>query len=155
MDIKTCIICQGAKEPKDFPNAGYGKLKSKCKVCDSKAKSEKYHANLEANREKNRIKAVKFRGNRKDKSRDYDLKRNYGISSEIYEQMKKDQDGKCAICKTDDPKGRHGVFAVDHCHTTGKVRGLLCNKCNVGLGSFRDNVESLENAIKYLTELKK
>ena len=63
-------------------------------------------------------------------------------------QMKKAVDFRCAICREEVP------LAVDHCHTTGSIRGLLCGNCNQGLGRFKDNIVSLNNAIKYLKEFK-
>ena len=77
------------------------------------------------------------------------LKRVYGIDKDIYNKMFVEQDGCCAICRRHQlefPK-RH---AVDHCHTTGKVRGLLCEDCNTSLGKFNDDIQTLERAIKYL-----
>jgi hypothetical protein len=64
-----------------------------------------------------------------------------------------DQDYKCAICKISETEIKHKrntYFAVDHCHSTGKVRGLLCNNCNCILGFINDKTEHLNNAIKYL-----
>ena len=73
----------------------------------------------------------------------------YGITLEKYHQMLADQNYKCAICgQEDEVEGRK--LAIDHCHTTGKVRGLLCGKCNRGLGLFYDNSKLLQNAILYL-----
>ena len=60
------------------------------------------------------------------------------------------QEYKCAICNTDKPTGKWKVFAVDHCHETGEVRGLLCNECNRGMGLLRDNAELLRKAADYL-----
>ncbi len=57
----------------------------------------------------------------------------------------------CGICLNIDP-GKKGVFVVDHCHSTGKVRGLLCYSCNIAIGLFKDNTELLEKAIFYLRE---
>lgn len=79
----------------------------------------------------------------------YSLKRRYGITSEEYLVMLKQQDYKCKICGTDKcHTGRN--FSVDHCHTTKKIRGLLCAHCNVGLGNFKDNLNILKKAIEYL-----
>lgn len=83
------------------------------------------------------------------------LRYRYGISVEQFNAIRKDQDGCCAICKTKleikkDSTFRSKKVAVDHCHTTGKVRGLLCSSCNKGLGLFRDNEALLESAIEYL-----
>lgn len=69
-----------------------------------------------------------------------------------YNLLLEKQDGKCAICKTSNPKGRgkHRKFAVDHCHTTNKVRGLLCVMCNTAIGLLKDNAEIIENAKQYI-----
>lgn len=87
------------------------------------------------------------------------LKRNYKITLEEYNQMLLDQNLVCAICKREETSvdkklGKVRDLAVDHCHTTGKVRGLLCWKCNTSLGKFQDSVELLQNAIKYLNKSK-
>lgn len=63
--------------------------------------------------------------------------------------MLKKQNGGCAICKSKVSGGK-GAFHVDHCHKTGKIRGLLCHFCNVGLGVFKDDVKTLSVAIAYL-----
>lgn len=72
----------------------------------------------------------------------------YGITPAEYAEMLFLQDGTCKICKQP-PKGDRRL-CVDHDHDTGKVRGLLCNTCNAGLGQFGDSVELLERAIEYL-----
>jgi hypothetical protein len=61
-----------------------------------------------------------------------------------------EQNYRCAICGTDKPTGKWVVFAVDHCHVTGKVRGLLCNECNRGMGLLRDDATLLRKAADYL-----
>ena len=63
--------------------------------------------------------------------------------------MLANQNGKCAICATTEHRGR-GNFYVDHDHSTGKIRGLLCNPCNIALGMFRDSIDTLKKAISYL-----
>lgn len=83
----------------------------------------------------------------------YALKRRYGITVDDYEQLLIKQDYSCAICGTKEcPTGRN--FAVDHCHSTGKVRGLLCSLCNKGIGSLKDSEEIVNKALKYLRENK-
>lgn len=79
----------------------------------------------------------------------YALERNYGITLADYDAMLAAQDGRCAICKTDVPKGK-GRFSVDHDHVTGKVRALLCNTCNAGLGQFKDDPALVLEAAAYL-----
>jgi hypothetical protein len=73
------------------------------------------------------------------------LRRNYGLTIEQVEDMKSKQKGLCAICHTI-PKHWH----VDHCHNTGKVRGMLCGSCNMGLGLFHDDTQRLKDAAEYL-----
>lgn len=74
--------------------------------------------------------------------------RSYGLTEEEFNTMLKNQGHKCAICGTTD-WGRPSP-SIDHCHTTGKVRGLLCNNCNRALGLFKDNPETLKRAAEYL-----
>lgn len=84
--------------------------------------------------------------------------RRYGVTPEQYDAMLQSQNGRCAICGTTDPKTRtsgchvKSSFCVDHCHKTGKVRGLLCMECNTGLGKFKDNPDTLTAAISYLNK---
>ncbi|MBH1939046.1 endonuclease VII domain-containing protein [Streptomyces sp. AV19] len=79
----------------------------------------------------------------------------YGITPDDYLLLLKQQGGVCAICSEDEPNehGRTGTkfrLAVDHCHRTGRVRGLLCQKCNRAIGLLKDNADLLRKAIDYL-----
>ena len=86
--------------------------------------------------------------------------RQYGITPEDYDIMLKEQNYKCKICSIkfntnynrESKKDYAHAQQLDHCHTTNKVRGILCPFCNKGLGHFKDNTESLTNAITYLEE---
>lgn len=85
----------------------------------------------------------------RNRVRDHMLLKKYGMTRSRVEALHQQQDGKCAICLREMPalgKGSH----VDHCHSTGKVRGLLCRACNHGLGQFQDSPETLRRAAKYL-----
>lgn len=89
----------------------------------------------------------------------YSLKRSFGadFTFEQYAEMAEAQDNKCAICQQAETEMQRGVLkalCVDHDHTTGKVRGLLCTACNTGLGKFRDDPLILASAIAYLTRHK-
>jgi len=89
--------------------------------------------------------------NRRYKAKDKDrrLRQIYGVSLQQYERMHAEQDGRCAVCLRDvilHDKMTH----LDHCHVTGKVRGILCHFCNTALGKFGDNTEILKRAIDYL-----
>ena len=77
----------------------------------------------------------------------------YNISKEEYLNLLLEQNNTCAICNIKEEGNRN--LAIDHCHTTGKVRGLLCVKCNTSLGGFNDNIELLMKAIEYLKKTKK
>lgn len=79
------------------------------------------------------------------KIKDSRLKRTYGISGEDYEEMFKQQNGKCEICET-----QHLILCVDHCHKTGMVRKLLCHNCNTGIGQLKDNPNLLTKAADYI-----
>jgi len=78
------------------------------------------------------------------------LKANYGLTPAAYDVMLADQGGQCAVCGATDPRTQAGVFCVDHCHTTGVVRGLLCSACNSGLGHFSDDPDVLRAAASYI-----
>lgn len=77
------------------------------------------------------------------------LKRTYGITEGHFNDLLAWQGGGCAICGTKEPGGR-GSFHVDHCHTNGNIRGLLCHSCNVALGCFADDIERINTAMNYL-----
>lgn len=74
------------------------------------------------------------------------MKKIYGITVEIYNQMLADQGGKCKICEALPTEKR--MLAVDHCHTTGKVRALLCHTCNNLLGVFESRKAAFEAYLK-------
>ena len=110
------------------------------------------------NRKKHRAAAADWAARNPEKkkriTRDYFLRRDYGITHDDYLRMLEEQGGKCAGCGTDTPSpvGDWEYFAVDHCHHTGKVRGLLCNPCNRGMGLLRDDPDILRALLNYLKE---
>ena len=85
----------------------------------------------------------------KDRAADLRLRRTYGITLAEYEEVFKHQKRKCAICKRPVPTGKSRL-AVDHCHTTGLLRGLICWPCNRAIAVFRDDVHRLQAAVEYL-----
>jgi hypothetical protein len=93
------------------------------------------------------------RVNRRDYRKNWQLKNHYGITLEQYKEMLKEQNGLCAICgnpETDKIGETLSTLAVDHDHETGRVRGLLCKKCNTAIGLFFENIDTIKKAIKYL-----
>lgn len=87
----------------------------------------------------------------KKRKREDHIFQTYGISLKDYDKMLEKQGGKCKICGTKTPRG-YGRFHVDHCHTTNKIRGLLCHYCNTLLGNCKDDIKILASAIQYLTD---
>lgn len=123
-------------------------------------------------REKNRLKNIEWRKKNKEKccqaTADWrvrnptygstlKLKTRYNITPEQYETMRLKQTNRCNICGEEETainvnSNKIQKLAVDHCHTTGKVRALLCQDCNRGLGKFHDDPIRLQKAIEYLKE---
>lgn len=131
---------------------GYRQKKREwAKTPDQKEKRKEYmRLWREKNREKHNKQAQESHQRNKhkhvDKVRDLHLKVNYGITQLDYLRMLEEQDGKCKICSCidfGDKRNRH--FHVDHSHETGKVRGLLCSRCNTKLGWYEKYKEGIEN----------
>jgi hypothetical protein len=117
---------------------------AECKSCWTERSVESFHKYKEYYKEYNK----NYCPNKKKSSQ---LKYEYGITLEQYNQLLVEQEGSCSICKSVSPnRSGSNYFHVDHCHITNKVRGLLCNSCNLGLGSFKDNTIILQKAIEYL-----
>ena len=118
-----------------------GHLGSYCKPCASKRNSEAAQ----------RDPTTYYRIQRPSK-----LKRMYGITADDYYAMLKSQDGGCAVCGSKNPRARGykknngSAFCVDHCHSTGRVRGLLCTACNRALGLIRDDPSVAAKMADYL-----
>lgn len=104
---------------------------------------------------KNRETYEKYKINIRIKQREKYLIKKYGLNLEQYKKIHDDQNGLCKICHNPEtslqPNGKEiKDLCVDHCHKTGKVRGLLCHSCNAGIGHFGDSIEKLKSAISYL-----
>jgi len=78
----------------------------------------------------------------------------YNLTPSQYDALLDAQDGRCAICGSDSPGRGHAHFSVDHCHKSGRVRGLLCGNCNVGIGLLGDCAERVTAAVRYLEGVK-
>lgn len=84
-----------------------------------------------------------------NKYRRYNLRNNYGITVEEFDRMVEDHNGVCAICG-EPPGGKHKILNIDHNHSNGEIRGLLCTNCNRALGWFRDDPIVLGKALDYV-----
>ena len=120
-------------------------LMSHCKVCQKKYSSKYYQKN------KRKFIESSKRYYQKNKKRHINnrLQRDYNITLDGYNKMLAEQDGRCWICGSHEDKFKIRL-AVDHCHNTKKIRGLLCDNCNKGLGMLKDDPKLLKKAIKYL-----
>lgn len=128
------IVCKTCKQEK--PKELFSSLKRRasgilphCKACHNE-------------------KIKKFYKKHPNYSRNSNLLKNYGITSDDFDKMLSAQNNTCKVC-SGPPMGK-GRYHVDHCHKTGKIRGLLCHKCNVALGMVQDSKEHLLSLISYL-----
>lgn len=140
MAMKKCNRCKMTKPLTEFHKHNQLKdgYRGTCKVCR--------RAELAGDpRHKQRQKEW-YQKNKSKKRNDLLIKL-YGIGTEEYEKILAEQNGSCKICWAE-PTGKS--LAVDHCHSTGRVRGLLCSRCNQALGLFNDDCDRLQRAIKYL-----
>lgn len=103
------------------------------------------------NPDKVKAKQKRFQERNKERLKAKRREKLYSLSDTEYTAMRESQNNSCAICGTPPPPVNYRTHLdVDHCHTTGVVRGLLCNNCNRGLGHFKDNPELLIKAAQYL-----
>lgn len=131
-----CPRCEEIKPLAEFnkDNATAFGVSIYCKACAKAEGKKRYRQN-------------------KERSWEDGLKHKFGISAKDYQILLRSQGGGCAICSTTkDPSGKR--LAVDHDHNTLEVRGILCSKCNRGIGFFDDNTERLQSAIAYLSKMR-
>jgi hypothetical protein len=135
--LKTCTKCGEVKPLEDFHkhNQMPDGRSPRCGPCKNADTKESW--------------ARKPPEERRKLSRRRQLWHRYRIRESDYDEMYKSQDGRCAICGDQKP-WRGDWLAVDHDHSTGEVRGLLCGECNVGLGKFDDTPDLLRGAANYL-----
>ncbi len=117
-----------------------------CRVCHRDTQRRAYHKNPKKH-QKRRHETRLLNSTEENLSRRNRRLRKYGITSEKYDFLFQQQGGKCAICKSVSI-GRH--LSVDHDHKGGGVRGLLCIKCNTGLGMLNDDYDIVVSAAEYI-----
>lgn len=133
--MKLCNKC-GLHKPADKKNftASDGYLCSPCNECRNTSRRERKRANPEKYKRGERLRSVKFE---------------YGLDEKGLSALERKSQGRCEICATpfsDLPRAAD----IDHCHTTQKVRGMLCSNCNTGIGLLKDDVQIMESAIRYI-----
>ena len=146
---KYCDICKKTYPLDHFVEHTYstGRIHLKCKI------------NLESIKNKNsllkkkvvgkRKKSLNYELNSENYKRDRFLERQYNITLIDYNNKLLEQNNCCAICNINQVNYKR-KFSVDHCHETGKIRGLLCNMCNKGISHFKEKIELIEKAINYI-----
>lgn len=119
---------------------------------ESHKEQERKQASLyyQAHKEEIALRIKSLSKENKDFFRERGLRRSHSIGVSEYNSMLFQQDGKCAICGTTDPRGRKNVFHVDHDHKSGKIRGLLCHNCNLAIGLLEDDVNRIRKAANYV-----
>lgn len=114
----------------------------------------KEKAKLYYQKNKDNIKKYQSSYRKTDAAKNSKLKSRYGITLEQYNQILINQGNKCPICSCQFSSTEYYRRPnIDHCHRTDKIRGILCHKCNTGIGLLNDNPKLLQNAIKYLSNL--
>lgn len=176
--MKTCNRCKIKKDFPFFPKEG-DSVATVCKDCKNITERKRYQVNRISrlqkmaedrikNPEKYKEKYNKYYSKHKDeivirrnidriknpeKYRKYWLKARYNITPQEYDSLFSSQEGRCLICNIHSTETSKGLV-VDHCHNTNRIRGLLCSKCNTGIGQFNENVTILERAITYINKHK-
>lgn len=143
--MRICTKCKETKSHNEFR-----KINSHCRTCERAwharnyiNKKDKILAKNAEWRKANPKEVIKHARNA--------LLRQYGITQDQYDAFLVSQGYKCAICESIDAGRKTSKqFLVDHCHKTGRVRGLLCHKCNAAIGMLKESRKILEKAIEYL-----
>lgn len=148
--VRTCSRCKIEKLIAAFPPKPGGRdgINAACRACISTANKARYLKHHDRELARGRMRAVRDREKIREYSRHYRMLVRFGITVADWERLFESQGKACAICKRLDPDGRH--WHTDHCHETGKLRGILCRRCNLGLGWFDDSTEKLRDATQYL-----
>lgn len=161
METKLCKNCNQEKQI-DLIVKKDGSYRSQCKDCRNSLARERLNSDPEF-REKERLRGqAKYQKNKEkhceitkkyyeenlEWRKDLHLQKTYGITMDDKIKLRNEQENKCWICEKEFEDDKSAF--VDHCHSTKKVRGLLCHLCNSGLGYFKDNINNLKKAVQYL-----
>jgi len=148
----NCGVCGRSK--RKYPSG-----RTRCLHCERRQRREWRQNNLEEARRIGREQQAQRReriGTEQNRAEQWNwmLIREYGINADEYKSMLEWQEGRCAICRSDEPHHASGRFVVDHDHNSGCVRGLLCGWCNSALGYVRDRPTIAQQLVDYLKKEK-
>jgi hypothetical protein len=153
LEPRICSRCKVAKPITAFPPRCTGRdgLDAACRECVATANRARYlkHRDRELARRREHLRKHRQRhGEVLAYGRNYRMVARFGITVAEWERLFEAQGSVCAICGRDDPDGPN--WHTDHCHDSGKVRGILCRRCNLGLGWFDDSPEKMRLAARYI-----
>jgi hypothetical protein len=147
--MKTCIKCKLSKAEVNFPahRTNKDRLNGSCRTCLNAYKKKQWDKDPEKFRRYKRLSYHKNHDKNIELNRKWSLLLRYNLTLAQYSEMVAKQDGRCAICKQRTGKR----LVVDHDHTSGRVRGLLCGPCNSGIGHLKDDYFIVKSAADYLS----
>ena len=148
-----CYKCRQRKTEAEMVQE-HGHTRNLCKDCKNRIKRHAMVVNPDLrakNRERSQSRRMTLHPTGITLARMDELKKKFGMTPEEFQAMHDAQNGRCKICKEPLTAGKGGSV-VDHCHKTERVRGLLCNGCNSGIGWFKEDPERMIAAIAYLEE---
>lgn len=149
-----CSNCSEVKQLQDFEvfiMKGRAYTRKQCKPCRRAKVKARYDQSSQV-RERHVANAKEWAKNNPDKKKIKDRRaawKRQGIDPDLAEAYYQDHDGKCEICNH---KSNGASLAIDHCHSTGRIRGMLCGPCNRGIGLLQDSPNLLQAAYDYLTK---
>ncbi len=166
-EVTRCVTCTSSRRTvcedckvtiSYFVRKGSGPSPRWCEECHrvrrNKRQRERRASMSEAERKEKSQRDRKYREKIKTADpmfhRRNNLRRQYGLTLEDFEELLRTQNGRCAICNSESPGKRSKNWHVDHDHATGVVRGILCSHCNIALGNFGDDIERMRKAIEYI-----
>lgn len=149
VERRVCATCKVEKEASEFQNCIYctGGINGRCKECLNKYR-KKYYMDKEEYK-KTKKKQYKHKPGTREYMMEVRLMRDFRMTIDEYNELFVKQEGRCAICGKHQSEMNKAIH-VDHDHVTGEIRGLLCDKCNFGLGMFKDDPELMIKAANYI-----
>jgi hypothetical protein len=153
--VKTATKCRHTHRPekaRGFCGACYNAWLADTNPGYRARRIARFKAWKEANPEKWALARSRLSDRQQRYQRHSDLRRKYGIEPDQYEELLIKQGGVCAICEQPESQPDRKSLSVDHCHRTHRIRGLLCSRCNTGIGKFNDDPGLLMRAAKYLSK---